>query len=198
MIEAFSAYIKTIAVFIIFSAFAEIVMPNENFKKYIHIVIGFLMIVIVLKPITTVLGKGGVDFTNIIEKKEVNDPVGQMQQQDELKYEALENEYLLSIYKQNMIDKITNDMKQQEIYIDTIFLIIGEGENNFGELLEIQMTISDKNKKQNNSALEVIPVSPVNIKQEENQKDVSMESKVIEILETQYHIASESIHITVQ
>lgn len=198
MIEAFSAYIKTIAIFIIFSAFAEIIMPNENFKKYVHIVIGFLMIVIVLKPITIVLGKGGLDFTNMIEEKEVNISDEQIVQ-DKKNYEAIENEYLLNIYKQNMIDRITNDMKQREIYPSNILLTIGEQENNFGELLEIEMTISKKDEKQKNSVLEVKPVETVNKKQKNNETEiVDIENQAIEILKTQYHIASESIHIMVQ
>lgn len=198
MIEAFSAYIKTIAIFIIFSAFAEIIMPNENFKKYVHIVIGFLMIVIVLKPITTVLGKGGLDFTNMIEEKEVNISNEQIVQNGK-NYEAMENEYLLNIYKQNMIDKITSDMEQKEIYPSNILLTIGEQENNFGELLEIEMTISKKNEKQKNSVLEVKPVEAVNKKQKNNETEiVDIENQAIEILKTQYHIASESIHIMVQ
>lgn len=198
MIEAFSAYIKTIAIFIIFSAFAEIIMPNENFKKYVHIVIGFLMIVIVLKPITTVLGKGGLDFTNMIEEKEVNSSDEQIVQ-DEKNYEAMENEYLLNIYKQNMVDKITNDMEQKEIYASNILLTIGEQENNFGELLEIEMTISKKDEKQKDSVLEVKPVEAVNKKQKNKETEiVDIENQAMEILKTQYHMASESIHIIVQ
>lgn len=198
MIEAFSAYIKTIAIFIIFSAFAEIIMPNENFKKYVHIVIGFLMIVIVLKPITTVLGKGGLDFTNMIEEKEVNISDEQIMQNGK-NYEAMENEYLLNIYKQNMIDKITSDMEQKGIYASNILLTVGKQENNFGELLEIEMTVSKKSEKQKSSVLEVKPVEVIDMKQKNEESETfDIENEAIEILKTQYHVASESIHIIVQ
>ena len=33
MLEAFSAYIKNIAVFTLFAAFAELLMPENNFKN---------------------------------------------------------------------------------------------------------------------------------------------------------------------
>ena len=56
MLEAFSAYIKNIAVFTLFAAFAELLMPENNFKKYLHFVLGLLLLTAVLKPMFSLLG----------------------------------------------------------------------------------------------------------------------------------------------
>ena len=51
MISGITAYIKTIAIFLVFSAFVEIILPDTRFKKYISIVMGLLMIGVVISPI---------------------------------------------------------------------------------------------------------------------------------------------------
>ena len=58
MLEAFSAYIKNIAVFTLFVAFAELLMPENNFKKYLSIVMGLLLLTAVLKPMLLIFQRG--------------------------------------------------------------------------------------------------------------------------------------------
>ena len=50
MMEAFTAYIKTITALTIFSAMAEILMPEGNTRKYAELVLGVLLLMAVLSP----------------------------------------------------------------------------------------------------------------------------------------------------
>jgi len=72
-------YIKNIALFMIFSAFAEIIIPNGKYRVYAKTVIGFLLIIIVIRPVfgffdengfQTVFGSVSNEFNKTIMEKE--------------------------------------------------------------------------------------------------------------------------------
>jgi len=58
-------YVKGVAVFLIFSAFAEIIMPNGNYRVYVKSVVGFLLIIVILRPIFGIFG--GNKFDNLFD-----------------------------------------------------------------------------------------------------------------------------------
>ena len=53
MLEAFSAYIKTVMFFIIFSALVGIILPSGKYKNYISVVLGFILIFVAAKPLSS-------------------------------------------------------------------------------------------------------------------------------------------------
>jgi len=53
MLEAFSAYIKTVMFFIIFSALVGIILPSGKYKNYISMVLGFILIFVAAKPLSS-------------------------------------------------------------------------------------------------------------------------------------------------
>lgn len=57
MLEAFSAYIKNIAVFTLFAAFAQLIMPENNFKKYLNFIMGLLLLIAAFQPILSLFQK---------------------------------------------------------------------------------------------------------------------------------------------
>ena len=70
-------YVRNIAVFIIFSAFVEIIVPNEKYRGYIKSIFGFFIIIIILTPIFNIFGGGeavfdyvGNEFNKTIMEKE--------------------------------------------------------------------------------------------------------------------------------
>lgn len=62
-------YTRNIAVFLIFSAFAEIIIPNDKYKVFIRSVIGFFIIIIVLNPLFDIFGKKGSDSYSYAENE---------------------------------------------------------------------------------------------------------------------------------
>ncbi|OUQ59896.1 hypothetical protein B5E58_02060 [Tyzzerella sp. An114] len=52
MLESFKAYIKIIAVFMIFISFAEILFPENSLKKFINIFMGLLLLAVILEPLS--------------------------------------------------------------------------------------------------------------------------------------------------
>ena len=52
--DMLSEYIKDIAVFVVFSASVQMLIPNGKFKPYIELVLGIILVFVMLKPIKAV------------------------------------------------------------------------------------------------------------------------------------------------
>ena len=110
MLGAFSAYIKNIAVFTLFAAFAELLMPENNFKKYLHFVLGLLLLTAVLKPMFSLLG---TDF----EGKTIQKTLSVWAKEDVQKQWG--EEMILDIYKKELGQKWTEEL-QDKFHTDTV------------------------------------------------------------------------------
>ncbi len=55
MLEGIKAYIKIIAIFMIFISFAEILFPDSSLKKFINVFMGLLLMVVVLNSVNKLL-----------------------------------------------------------------------------------------------------------------------------------------------
>lgn len=56
MMDAFTAYIKTITALTIFSALAEMLLPEGNGRRYAELVLGIMVLGAVLHPFLRLLG----------------------------------------------------------------------------------------------------------------------------------------------
>lgn len=56
MITYLIAYIKIIVALTIFSTMANMLMPDDNFKKYTELVLGFLILATVITPLFNLFG----------------------------------------------------------------------------------------------------------------------------------------------
>ena len=120
MLEAFSAYIKNIAVFTLFAAFAELLMPENNFKKYLSFVMGLLLLTSVLKPMLLIFQRGSDLELQTIQKTvslwaESNEGVNTAQ-------EKWNDEMILDIYKKELEQKWTQEL-QNKFHTDTVSVL---------------------------------------------------------------------------
>lgn len=58
----FSGYIRNLAIFLLFMSFISIVAPSESYKKYINLVAGFILMFIMIEPITRIVN---LDFDSV-------------------------------------------------------------------------------------------------------------------------------------
>lgn len=137
MITAFSAYIKTIVALAIFSTLANMLMPENDFKKYVELVVGLLVLATVLTPLFKIFGISINDINyDSFEENKVNYTLD------------LEEKLLVNAYKVELTEKISLDLLQQNyniINIDVEF-INDTSNNNFGEIsqISIEADLSDK------------------------------------------------------
>lgn len=106
MMEAFTAYIKTIAAFTLFAAFAEMLMPDNSFKKYIQLIMGIMLLSVMLKPLFTAFSITDLDFEAFpYEQGDWSDALPK----DREYYEALENKRIQEAYDLALKEKQTEE-----------------------------------------------------------------------------------------
>lgn len=70
--ELLTDYARTLAIFMVFSAFVSIILPSGAFKKYIALILNIMLISLVLKPINSIVGSNSLTafkFENILEER---------------------------------------------------------------------------------------------------------------------------------
>ncbi|MCL1924114.1 MAG: stage III sporulation protein AF [Defluviitaleaceae bacterium] len=58
----FSEYIRNLSIFLLFMSFVSIVAPSENYKKYINLIAGFILMFIMINPIVSL---ASLDFSTV-------------------------------------------------------------------------------------------------------------------------------------
>jgi len=146
MLGAFSAYIKNIAVFILFAAFAELIMPENNFKKYISMVMGLLLITAVLKPMLLVFQKG-----TDLEWQTIQKTVSLWTQQYHIEngiQEQWEHEMIIDIYQKELEQTMPNvqiAFRKEELkntfHMDTVsvYTEISKQSENYGDVITVNI-----------------------------------------------------------
>jgi len=65
--QIFSEYIRNLAVFLLFMSFVGVIAPSEKYKSYINLVAGFVLMFIMVSPITSLASfdflESNFDFT---------------------------------------------------------------------------------------------------------------------------------------
>ena len=108
MISQFNAYIKTISTLIIFSAFVRIIMPDNNFKSYISLILGIIVAGSVLKPVIKIFSNNNFDFLDIVKEYKFENIDITKDTQD------IKNKIIYSAFK----EKLDEDIK---IYLEKTF-----------------------------------------------------------------------------
>ena len=108
MISQFNAYIKTISTLIIFSAFVRIIMPDNNFKSYISLILGIIVAGSVLKPVIKIFSNNNFDFSDIVKEYKFENIDITKDTQD------IKNKIIYSAFK----EKLDEDIK---IYLEKTF-----------------------------------------------------------------------------
>jgi len=138
MLGAFAAYIKSIAELILFAAVAELIMPENNFKKYISMVMGLLLITAVLKPMLLVFQKG-----TDLEWQTIQKTVSLWTQQYHIEngiQEQWEHEMIIDIYQKELEQKWTEELKNT-FHMDTVsvYTEISKQSENYGDVITVNI-----------------------------------------------------------
>lgn len=108
--EFMRSWITNITVVIIFTMLMEILIPNNNMKKFSKVIMGLLIILVIVKPFLLLKGLGEEFQTTIAETAAYIDNSDRNGNQD---VEVFQNNTALNIYKQKLIDKVTDEVKKQ-------------------------------------------------------------------------------------
>lgn len=184
MIDTFIAYIKNIAIFIIFCEFVQMIMPSENFKKYMSLILGFLTIYIVINPLIVAVNSFDVntetfEFENFsaFELNTYN-----------------EGALVTNIYKNELKKTTTELLKSQVANIEEVEVFINEDykSENYGDIVNVKIYANEK------EVYTIGYVEPVSIFQESTlPKNVSsdLEEEILQKVSNTLLIDFEQIEI---
>lgn len=148
MLEGFYGWINTIVVTIIFSAFVEMLMPSNNMKKYIKLVLGLLIMAVILEPVLQYMKKGyslsgySFKYTNILDSSYIK--------QESETYSQKQQDSVVKLYKQNLEEKMAEGIKKlvsnKNVSV-SVDIVDDINNKNFGDINKVTVTLKDSIKK---------------------------------------------------
>ncbi len=190
MIESISAYIKNVAILLVFITFIGIILPSGKYKNYIDLVLGLVLIVVMLKPALNIFSKGnGIDIPREFYKNAVGD-------------------YTMSDYENihnDMVDKSFNSLLKQQAdsLITPHNYKVSELDIRYDQLSYEIYNMHLYIYKTDNKKTGLIEIEPVTIRlpsaNKENEENSDPEIKNIKnIISDFYNVPVDNIYITVQ
>lgn len=183
MIEFLKDWVTNIVVLVILISFLEIILPTSNMKRYINMIIGLLVIIVLINPFIKLLTDNmSIEkevLSNILETNEVLT--------GEESFKDIQNNQVINIYKDSVKKEILDLIDSKTQYkIDSLSLEINENreDEEFGEIVGVSLVINstsqevnnNENEKKNIKVDKVKKVS-VNVDKESNTKNKNNSSE---------------------
>lgn len=207
MIVFLRNWIKNIVVVIILAMFLELLLPKSEMQRYVKMVLGLLVILLVLNPVLDLIkqdfnyGERVLEIQNTMELDNIMTVAQNLEQNNK--------KNILKTYKKGLNKQIEaqvmtfDEIKEAEAYV-----IIDENmeSENFGQIQEIKLCLQFDTEQSNTSIIEPIEKIEINIgnrieearKQNVNKENISgITKKVVDKLSDYYNIAEEKITIVV-
>lgn len=126
MSDFFENWALALSGVIVFGSMCEMIMPSGVYKKYVHLTIGIMLVLTVLKPITNF--KGDI-------KTEISDSTGEYAEYTEYtSAEMRQRDEIIKIYKAKLCEKIKATAGDEEVEVKCE---ICEEEQDFGKIESI-------------------------------------------------------------
>ncbi len=144
MPEFLKAWAMSLSGIIVFGSVCDMLLPNDVYKKYIHLCIGIILILALISPFV----EGNFEI-------EASLPV--FSEEYDIKAEGQEREAVLRVYKSKLSEKMKADIEGIAGVDFDIRCEINEEEESFGEIEEIRIIADAKNGVRiNERAIEII------------------------------------------
>ena len=139
MIELLSSWAKGIGVTIVIVSIFEMLLPNNNTKKYIRMVLGVYILFNIIAPV--VKNKEIFNFDNFYLQ------TGQIKETSVVDQTSM-NERIEELYEQEMVKDITKKLKEKgfEVTSARVYTQIGDSENET-KINKIKLKIEKSDKK---------------------------------------------------
>ncbi len=191
MITGIYQWIKNIAFYMILITAVMNILPNNNYKKYINLFTGMVMIVLVLAPISGLLGiKTRLD-TNFIKNM-------YSQELSSMKLDTynMSNETTTKIFEEYkneiglQVEKLVNEEGYCMVKADVVMNEDEESEQ-YGNLESIQVVISEEEQENQKIAVDKIQIGQNQI---ENPEEISVKN----VIEDFYNLGLDNINVSIQ
>ena len=198
--EWFSSWSKGIVIAVIISTLVEMIIPDNNSKKYIKIIIGIFIVYTIISPIIEkLLGQDineYIEVDNYIQASSSN-------VEENKDFQAKANESIKKIYVQNLQNDIKTKLKSKGYIAESININISNDDSYNIEKIEVKINEKvavNENEKQTKTIVETIRYIQVKIdnKNEENKSVIDENDKntIKQLLKDNYDISENKITIS--
>ncbi|WP_081722813.1 stage III sporulation protein AF [Schnuerera ultunensis] len=199
MVNFLKAWVKDIAIIFVLISIIEIVLPSSNMKRYIDMVIGLLIIIVLITP-----------FIKLIQKDFQVDREVFFNTVDQIEYEYKENAELASLQegqvKEIYVSKIKDEiegliLETTEYIVDGINISIHEDGINYGEIRDVEIILKENRGKDErmDDYVTVVQIEEVNVGSSK-EKTVKLQEfenseRIVDIIYKNYNISKENIRV---
>lgn len=198
--EWFSSWSKGIVIALIISTLVEMIIPDNNSKKYIKIIIGIFIVYTIISPIIEkLLGQDineYIEVDNYIQASSSN-------VEENKDFQAKANESIKKIYVQNLQNDIKTKLKSKGYIAESININISNDDSYNIEKIEVKINEKvavNENEKQTKTIVDTIRYIQVKIdnKNEENKSVIDENDKntIKQLLKDNYDISENKITIS--
>lgn len=203
MIEFVKNWITNIVVVIFFIAFIEILLPSSNMKKYINMILGLLIIIVLINPIIKLMSSDiNIDREVFYNLQSYNT----FKIEGESKYVENQNQQITEVYKKKIENEISDFLRTDVDYsvLDVNVSINEDIEaEDFGKIIGIEVyltTKNDSNQNQQNIRIDEIERVSINMKKPNLSKDYNESlpgfEGIADSISSYYKVPKEKILIT--
>jgi len=200
MFEAVKGWVSNIIAVILFVSIVEIILPDGKIRKYVNLVAGVLVVLIIVSPIVSAFNKD-IQIEMFEMKTNELPPIEELKLQSE-KIGTLRSKQIVEAYRtkiEKSIQEQVNDVG--EISCEKVICKVNEDTNKeeFGNIEEVTLHITSKNKKVDNSKIKPVKIQIGNSKEDNADKSVEIsqeiKNKIIKNISYTCRINSEHIKI---
>lgn len=191
MITGIYQWIKNIAFYMILITAVMNLIPNNNYKKYINLFTGIVMIILVISPISKLLGASTrLDsnfIKNIYNQEIINLKVDAYQISDTSSSKLLEE------YKNEISNQIEEIVNKEGYFVVKSKIVMNEDResDNYGNLEGIEVVLSTQEKKNQKILVDKIQIGQ---KQFENPEEISVKN----VIDDFYNVGLDNINVSIQ
>lgn len=218
MIENLSFWVKNIIYIIFFIVFLEILLPNNSMRKYVKVVAGLLVMVVILSPLTKLISRD-FNLVDVIAKNIIDIEQKDFKGKSSLLQEKQDN-LTIKVYKESIQkqikDRVENIIKGTNAIVRVEVNEESESED-YGGIKEVTLLLEqgreEGDKKDLNGEEGLVknidPIEKVEIGKVDNEEKDSTNQDVYKITDIQkreikeylldfYNVPSENISINEQ
>lgn len=195
IVNFISSWLKDIVVLFILISIAQLVMPKGNMKRYIDLIIGFLIIFTILTPFAKIIKKDfSFDETVFNYSNSIN-----LIDKDEIDFQLEQEKQIEKLYKEKIKNEIIKLVEEESLFIvGNVSVDLIDEEEMYGEIQYLEIIIKEINEdiKENKIAIKKVEIVDINkelpIEVKEDKKDYIELKKLISI---KYNIEKDKISI---
>ena len=132
-------YVRNIAFYLIFMSLAGVILPEGKYKKYINVILGLVLIVILLSPFYRFLNTGNFDVDDLLDSLNISTAfTSDISNYEDMRNRVIKGEFLVSL--RSHTENILRDSEYEYALND----ISADFDINTGEIRSIHLKVQKR------------------------------------------------------